>query len=158
MQSQSSSRCTERPTLFTNGCPAYFVSPLTSACDVVAAKQQSARRIMASDIDRSFQTPRREKLGLLTITNAAGLSVSALPNGTLFAIEHSDPKGLLVMLNQVLGSLIHGGIGRLYLRTGGAKPFVTEIVGPGAAVHFGVGDNAFSWTGETDGIHHSVRL
>lgn len=113
---------------------------------------------MASDLDRSFQTPRREKLGLLTITNTAGLSVSALPNGTLFAIEHSDPQGVLVMINQVLGSPIHGGIGRLYLRIGGATPLVAEIVGPGAAVHFGAGDDAFSWTGETDGIRHSVRL
>ncbi|MET0747350.1 MAG: cellobiose phosphorylase [Rhizobium sp.] len=113
---------------------------------------------MASDHNRNFQTSRREDLGLSTITNAAGLAVSALPNGTLFAIEHSDPNGVQVMINQVQGSPIYGGIGRLYLRTGGAAPFVVEIVGPKAQVSFGAGDNALSWTGETQGIRHSVRL
>jgi cellobiose phosphorylase len=113
---------------------------------------------MASDLDRNFQTSRREDLGLSRITNTAGLSVSALPNGTLFAIEHSDSKGVQVMINQVQGSPIYGGIGRLYLRTGGADPFVAEIVGPKASVHFGGSDSAFSWTGETQGIRHSVRL
>ncbi len=113
---------------------------------------------MASDPDRSFQTSRREDLGLLTIGNPAGLAVSALPNGTLFAIEHTDAKGVQVMINQVQGSPISGGIGRFYLRVGGDAPFVAEIVGPAASVHFGHGERVFCWTGETHGIRHSVRL
>jgi hypothetical protein len=78
---------------------------------------------MSSEPKRSFQTPHRENLGLRSIANEAGLSVSALPNGTLFAIEHTDPQGT-AMINQVLGSPLYGGIGRLYIRIGGQRPAV----------------------------------
>ena len=40
-----------------------------------------------------FRTPRESELGLLRIGNAAGLEISALPNGCLFAIEHDDGRG-----------------------------------------------------------------
>ncbi|TXI00611.1 MAG: cellobiose phosphorylase, partial [Rhizobium sp.] len=60
--------------------------------------------------------------------------------------------------NQVLGSPVYGGIGRLYLRVGGAKPATAEIVGPKAAVQFGHGKSGFSWSGETAGVRHTVSL
>ncbi|NKJ37612.1 cellobiose phosphorylase [Rhizobium sp. SG570] len=112
---------------------------------------------MSSDFNRSFQTPRREELGLTTLTNSAGLSVSALPNGTLFSIDFADQQGG-VMINQVLGSPVYGGIGRLYLRVGGAKPETAEIVGPKAAVRFGHAESGLCWSGETAGIKHTVSL
>ena len=34
-------------------------------------------------------TPHRDELGLLRIANGAGLSVSLLPTGAIFAIEHT---------------------------------------------------------------------
>ena len=34
-------------------------------------------------------TPRRDELDLLRIANGSGLSVSLLPTGAIFAIEHS---------------------------------------------------------------------
>lgn len=112
---------------------------------------------MSSDSHRSFQTPRREELGLITLGNSVGLSASALPNGTLFAIDFADQQGG-IMINQVLGSPVYGGIGRLYLRVGGTKPTTAEIVGPKAAVRFGHGDGGFSWSGETAGVKHTVSL
>ena len=112
---------------------------------------------MSSDFNRNFQTPRREELGLTTLTNSAGLSASALPNGTLFSIDFADQQGG-VMINQVLGSPVYGGIGRLYLRVGGAKPETAEIVGPKAAVRFGHAESGFSWSGETAGIRHTINL
>ncbi|WFU12610.1 cellobiose phosphorylase (plasmid) [Rhizobium sp. CB3090] len=112
---------------------------------------------MSLESNRSFQTPRREELGLSTLSNSAGLSVSALPNGTLFAIDFADQQGS-VMINQVLGSPVYGGIGRLYLRVGGSRPEVAEIVGPKAAVRFGRDEVGFCWSGETAGIRHTVRL
>ncbi|MBB5574330.1 MULTISPECIES: GH36-type glycosyl hydrolase domain-containing protein [Rhizobium] len=112
---------------------------------------------MSLESNRSFQTPRREELGLSTLSNTAGLSVSALPNGTLFAIDFADKQGG-VMINQVLGSPVYGGIGRLYLRVGGSQPEVAEIVGPKAAVRFGQDEASFCWGGETAGIRHTVRL
>ena len=37
---------------------------------------------------RTCTTPRDGDLGLRRVANATGLAVSALPNGSLFAIEH----------------------------------------------------------------------
>ncbi|EJZ19390.1 cellobiose phosphorylase (plasmid) [Rhizobium sp. Pop5] len=112
---------------------------------------------MALDLKRSLQMPRREELGLFTISNGSGLSISALPNGTLFAIEYADDKGS-VQINQIQGSPLFGGIGRLYLRIGGAAPEVVEIVGPRANGSFGRDATSFSWSGKTGDIGYNVRL
>lgn len=112
---------------------------------------------MTTDAVRSFATPRDGELGLATIANGGGLSIACLPNGSLFQIEHRDARGA-ILINQVLGSPIHGGIGRIYLRVGGAEPFVTEIVGAEAKVRFGAGSTGFAWEGETAGIRHRVTL
>jgi cellobiose phosphorylase len=101
--------------------------------------------------------PRHEQLGLHFLASQSGLSIAMLPNGTLFSIEHSGPRGA-VMINQVLGSPAYGGIGRLYLRAGGARSFVAEVMGPRADVSFGQNEQGFSWSGETAGIRHDVRL
>ena len=63
---------------------------------------------------RIFTTPRDGDLGLQRLENSAGLSISALPKGCIFAIEHKGTGGR-TMLNQVLGSPIGGSIGRIYL-------------------------------------------
>lgn len=112
---------------------------------------------MAPNLDRSFQMPRREDLGLLAISNGSGLSIAALPNGTLFAIEYADGKGS-VQINQIQGSPLSGGIGRLYLRIGGAAADVVEIVGPRAHGSFGHDATSFSWSGEAGDLHYNVRL
>ncbi|WP_434734435.1 cellobiose phosphorylase (plasmid) [Rhizobium sp. YTUHZ044] len=112
---------------------------------------------MAPNLKRSLQMPRREELGLVAISNGSGLSISALPNGTLFAIEYADDKGA-VQINQIQGSPLYGGIGRLYLRIGGAKPDVVEIVGPRADGRFGHDATGFSWSGKAGDISYTVRL
>ncbi|NEJ74557.1 cellobiose phosphorylase [Rhizobium phaseoli] len=112
---------------------------------------------MAPNLDRSFQMPRRDDLGLLAISNGSGLSIAALPNGTLFAIEYADDKGS-VQINQIQGSPLSGGIGRLYLRIGGAAADVVEIVGPRAHGSFGHDATSFSWSGEVGDLHYNVRL
>ena len=101
--------------------------------------------------------PARADLGLRRIANQAGLSISVLPNGCVFAIEHRHERGR-TMINQVLGSPLDGGIGRLFLRLGGPEPMVAEAVGPGAKVDFGVGDDRFVWDGATGGVRHRVTL
>lgn len=112
---------------------------------------------MPSATHRSFQMPHRDRLGLASLSNESGLSISLLPNGTLFAIEYSDVAGV-IMINQVLGSPVYGGIGRLYLRIGGTQAGVFEIVGPRAKVLFSQGETAFFWKGKSREITHSVRL
>lgn len=106
---------------------------------------------------RSFQLPRESGLGLKRITNAAGLDFSALPNGCIFALEHQHGQSRS-MLNQVLGSPLGGGIVRLLLRTGGAKPSTVEAVGPSAKVDFGAGQDRFVWKGEGQGLRHCVTV
>ncbi|MBW9052801.1 GH36-type glycosyl hydrolase domain-containing protein [Rhizobium mesosinicum] len=112
---------------------------------------------MPSRLNRKLQLPRRDDLGLLTIANGSGLSISALPNGTLFSIDYADSLGT-VQINQIQGSPLSGGVGRLYLRIGGRKPAVAEIVGPRAQGRFGHSEAGFSWSGELADIHYNVSL
>ena len=112
---------------------------------------------------RTSTTPRDGDLGLRRLENSAGLSISALPTGCIFAIEHTG-TGSRTMLNQVLGSPVGGSIGRIYLRsggpvpTGGPAPNVTQVLGPGAKIRFGAGDDRFVWDGLTGGVHHRLTL
>jgi cellobiose phosphorylase len=112
---------------------------------------------MTSTGTRTCTTPRDGDLGLRRIANEVGLSVSVLPNGCVFAIEHQHAGGR-IMLNQVLGSPIGGGIARLCLRIGGSQPLVAEVVGPGANVRFGAGTDRFVWEGDAGGLRHRVTL
>jgi cellobiose phosphorylase len=112
---------------------------------------------MTSTGIRTCTTPRDDDLGLRRIANAAGLSVSVLPNGCLFAIEH-EQAGSRIMLNQVLGSPVGGSIARLCLRIGGARPRVIEIVGPAARARVGADADRVVWDGETDIARHRVTL
>ncbi|MDQ6701900.1 MAG: cellobiose phosphorylase [Pseudomonadota bacterium] len=105
----------------------------------------------------SWKTPRDSGLGLHRIENRAGLSVSVLPNGCIFAIEHRREEGTTT-INQLLGSPVDGGIARLYLRIGGAAPISVEAAGPGAKGRFGAAGDRFVWEGETRGLRHRVTL
>ncbi len=107
--------------------------------------------------NESVTTPRQDELGLSRISNTAGLSISFLPNGAIFAMEHTQ-KNQSVMINQVLASPIAGGMGRLFLRTGGPEARVLPIVGPEARCSVGVADDRFVWEGETSGVRHRVSL
>ena len=106
---------------------------------------------------RIFTTPRESDLELRRVANAAGLSVAVLPNGTVFAIEHEE-GGRRIMVNQVLGSPLHGGIGGVLLRLGGPEPRVVEIVGPAATGECGVGADRVVWGGEAGGVRHRTTL
>src|SRR4029453_4688064 len=105
---------------------------------------------------RTCTTPRDGDLGLRHVANATGLAISVLPNGSLFAVEHQHERGR-VMLNQVLGSPIDGGIARVYLRMGGPEPRTLRI-GSGAAGRFGAAADRFVWEGESLGLQHRVTL
>ena len=106
---------------------------------------------------RIVTTPRDANLGLRRITNQAGLSIGVLPNGCVFAIEHQHEQSR-IMVNQVLGSALQGGIARLYVRARAPEGLVVQPVGPDARVGFGAGDDRFAWQGETGGMRHRVVL
>lgn len=104
-----------------------------------------------------FILPRDADLGLRWIDNRTGLAAALLPNGALFGLSHRvDEKSDPVLVNQVLGSPLSGGIGRLLLRLGGGR--VVEAVGPAARLVVGVGPDRFVWAGEADGLVHRVTL
>ena len=105
----------------------------------------------------TFTTPRDGDLGLRRVENSPGLCISALPNGCIFAIEHKGNGGC-TMVNQVLGSPVGGSIGRIYLRSGGPTPHVTQVLGPSAKTFFGAADDRFVWVGRTGGVHHRLTL
>ena len=96
-------------------------------------------------------------LACVAITNESGLSLSVLPNGCVFAIEHQHERGR-TLINQVQGSPLDGGIARLYLRIRAPEPAVAEAVGPGAQVSFGATADRFTWDGATAGVRHRSRF
>jgi cellobiose phosphorylase len=112
---------------------------------------------MVSSGKRSWTTPRDQDLGLRRIENDAGLSISLLPNGCIFAIEHRRPDGTIV-INQLLGSPIDGGIGRIYLRVGGEHPFPIQTAGATASAQFTALGDRIVWKGETSHIRHRLTL
>src|SRR5438093_4547645 len=86
---------------------------------------------MTNPVLRTWNTPREQDLGLRRTANQAGLSVSVLPNGSVFAIEHRSAHGT-ILINQLLSSPIEGGIARIFVRIGGTDAFTVEAVGPRA--------------------------
>jgi cellobiose phosphorylase len=112
---------------------------------------------MSNSSTEILTTPRRDDLGLVQITNSAGISVSLLPSGAIFAIEHADPKRR-IMINQVLGSPIANGMGRLYLRVGGPEPAILSVIGSEAGLRAGASNDRFVWEGDGSGVSHRVTL
>lgn len=106
---------------------------------------------------RSWKTPRDRDLGLQRVENQAGLSISVLPNGCIFSIEHLHPDGP-ILINQLLGSPAGDGIGRIYLRIAGEAPFAVQTAGADASARFGACDRGFAWEGETRGIRYCLTL
>jgi 1,2-beta-oligoglucan phosphorylase len=104
-----------------------------------------------------LMTPRQDDLGLVRVVNRAGFSISRLPNGAIFAMEHTR-ESRRIMINQLLALPVASGMGRLCLRTGGAEPMILPVVGPEARCRVGAADDRFVWKGEQSGVHHQVSL
>ena len=102
-------------------------------------------------------TPRLADLGLVRIANQTGLVVSLLPNGAVCAIEHVE-NGRRILINQVLGSPIAGGMGRLFLRVGGTKPAILPLIGAEASCRVGLADDRYQWEGEDIGLWRRMTL
>jgi cellobiose phosphorylase len=102
-------------------------------------------------------TPRRDDLDLLRIANGAGLSISLLPSGAIFAIEHTQANRR-IMINQTLALPIGNGMARLYLRVGGPRPTILPAIGPEAGLRVGALDDRYVWEGEQSGVRHRVTL
>jgi 1,2-beta-oligoglucan phosphorylase len=102
-------------------------------------------------------TPHEDDLALERIGNTSGLRISLLPNGAIFAIEEVR-EGRRILISQSLGSAIAGSMGRLCVRTGGARPMILCAAGGGARGRIGVAADRLVWQGETCGVAHEVSL
>jgi len=88
------------------------------------------------------------------LRNRAGLSIELLDNGSLFAIRHGE-----VLVNQVLGSPVEGGLGNVYLRrrrSHGISSF--PLLGPGAPSRFRASRSGAAWEGSVDGLDYLCTL
>ncbi|HYC25801.1 MAG TPA: cellobiose phosphorylase, partial [Roseiarcus sp.] len=112
---------------------------------------------MSDPTPARFVTPRQDDLGLRRIANQTGLSISLLPGGAIFAIEHARDDRR-VMINQVLGSPVGGGMGRLLLRIGGAAPTIAPVIGAEVRGRVGAAEDRFAWEGERAGARHRASL
>jgi 1,2-beta-oligoglucan phosphorylase len=78
----------------------------------------------------------------------AGVQIRALPNGCIYSIESGE-----ILINQVLGSALAGGVQRIYLRVHDKSGILSsEIVGPCATSDFAAADDRFVWTGTALGL------
>jgi len=127
------------------------------AVGFVGVTEPPRGQAMANSLIEILTTPRRDDLGLTQIANSAGISVSVLPSGAIFAIEHVDPKRR-IMINQVFASPIANGLARLFLRAGGPEPAILPVIGPEAGLRVGASDDRFVWEGEESGVSHRVTL
>ncbi|HXW70014.1 MAG TPA: cellobiose phosphorylase [Methylocella sp.] len=107
--------------------------------------------------NRSWTTPPDESLGLLRVESDSGLSFNFLPNGCLFSIVHRRPN-LSILVNQLLGSPIGGGIARTYLRIEGEAAFHIEAAGPANGARIIHSPNCFVWEGETGHMRYRLAL
>ncbi|WP_162409195.1 GH36-type glycosyl hydrolase domain-containing protein [Acuticoccus sediminis] len=103
-----------------------------------------------------FRTPTDADLGLRHIANGAGLNVSVLGNGAVFALTRQTGRGHL-MLGQILGSGIGGGLLRLFVRTD-SRPGAIPLIGPGGADRVGVLEDRVVWEREVGILRCRVTL
>ena len=104
-----------------------------------------------------FVTPRIADLDLKRIANRTGTSISVLPSGAIFAIEHVR-GGQTITLDQILGSPIAAGMGGLFLRTSGREPEVMSLLSPTGQIRFGAADDRFVWRGACGDFRYEVVL
>ena len=107
---------------------------------------------------RTWRLPRPGQLGLHRVANDAGLRVTVLPNGSLFAIDHETDRGV-IRVNQIPGAPIGGGLGRILLRMRRSHGTTTcEAQGPRANVRLGASGDRIVWEGTRRRIAHRVTL
>ncbi len=97
----------------------------------------------------------RDKHGLIAaeLRNKAGLLFQFLDNGAIFSIRHEE-----ILINQVLGSPLEGGIGNLYLRLLEEEIAYFPLLGPASGGVFSYGAEGARWRGTHAGIEYACTL
>ncbi|MBA2382345.1 MAG: cellobiose phosphorylase, partial [Chloroflexi bacterium] len=88
------------------------------------------------------------------LRNSSDLAVDVLENGSIFAIRHRD-----ILVNQVLGSGLEGGLANLFLRRRSRAGIESRpLLGPQAVGRFRASDGGVTWEGFFDGLDHVCTL
>ncbi|HSI99325.1 MAG TPA: cellobiose phosphorylase [Patescibacteria group bacterium] len=88
------------------------------------------------------------------LRSPAGVAIEILANGAIFAIRHGG-----VLVNQVLGSPVEGGLGNLYLRRRTrAGVAAVPLLGPASASRLRTSADAATWEGSFDGVDYACTL
>lgn len=88
------------------------------------------------------------------LRNRTGLAIELLENGSVFAIRHGD-----ILVNQVLGSPVEGGIGNVYLRRRTRDGIsAVPLLGPAAPSRFRASSRGAAWEGSVDGLDYACAL
>ena len=88
------------------------------------------------------------------LQNRSGLSIELLDNGAIFAIRHRQ-----ILVNQVLGSPLEGGVGNIYLRRRTSAGITSiSLLGPGSPSSFRASRHGATWEGWVDGLGYSCML
>lgn len=95
---------------------------------------------------------------IVTLRNGSALAVELWDDGTLFAIRHAD-----ILVNQVLGSPLEGGLGNVHLRRRGRAGVTSApLLGPSSDSAFRVTSDrgGAAWEGSVDDLAYvcSLRL
>ena len=128
-----------------------FGFPLLRAARSGAESEGRTPNTMPDAETIALTTPQIDDLGLERIVNRRGLSISRLPNGAIFSLEHRQDDRRRILINQVQASPIAGGLARLLLRIGGDSPAVLPCIGPEANCRIGAADDRFVWRSEQTG-------
>jgi CRISPR-associated protein Csx3 len=89
-----------------------------------------------------------------TLRNAAGLEIELLDNGLISAIRHGE-----VLVNQVLGNPIEGGLGNIHLRRR-TRAGISRVplLGPASNSRFRASADGAAWEGSFDGLEYECML
>lgn len=88
------------------------------------------------------------------LRNRSSLSIELLENGAVFAIRHRE-----ILVNQVLGSRLEGGLGNIYLRRRTRAGIASmPLLGPASASSFRASRHGAAWEGSADGLGYSCTL
>ncbi|MGV2979835.1 GH36-type glycosyl hydrolase domain-containing protein [Camelimonas sp. ID_303_24] len=101
-----------------------------------------------------WRLPAEADLGLRRIA-AGQLGAALLPNGALYDLVHEAPQGR-IMINQIAGSGVAWGMGRIVLRAGGGAP--VDLLGPGFDGTFAADGDCAVWEGQAGGGVNSAAL
>lgn len=101
-----------------------------------------------------FKLQNKKDIVKSELNNSKGLAFKFLENGSIFSIAHNK-----VMINQLLGSPVEGGLGNIYIRRYHQESIsYFPVIGPVSESDFLVGNGVVAWKGQADGLEYICKL